>query len=425
MTRIAVIGGGPAGLMCAGFASVSGTQVTLFEKNKSEKRLDSEKFYDNAYLGKKLLITGKGRCNVTNNCDLEAFLQNITGNSKFMYAAFSYFPSQKTMEFFESMGVALKTERGNRVFPVSDRSVDVLKGLKKFIKDKNVTVRNKNIVSVVKNDEGFILTDSDGGKYCFDKVAVCTGGVSYPQTGSTGDGYAFAESLGHTVKSPEASLVPLECENWQMCSDMSGLSLKNVKLTMTDKQKNKSVFSEMGEMLFTHFGISGPLVLSASAKMKKFTSEKYRADIDLKPALDLQTVESKLIKLFEKESNKNLSNVLADMLPKSMCEPFCEYCGLAIDAKPNSITKTQRHTIAEAFKKFSLDISAFRPVAEAIITSGGVNVKEINPSTMESKIVPGLYFAGEVIDVDAYTGGFNLQIAFSTSALAAKSMADN
>ena len=425
MSSIAVIGGGAAGLLCAGLASDAGAEVTLFEKNKSERKLSSENFYDNAYLGKKLLITGKGRCNVTNNCSLDDFLKNITGNSKFMYAAFSHFPSQKTMEFFESMGVPLKTERGNRVFPESDKSVDILKGLKKFIKEKNVKVRNKNVISIVKEDEMFVVSTSDGDKFTFDKVVICTGGVSYPQTGSTGDGYKFAESFGHTVNEPVPSLVPLECENYGMCSDMSGLSLKNVKLTMTDKQKKKAVYSEMGEMLFTHFGISGPLVLSASAHMKKFTPDKYRADIDLKPALDLQTIESKLIKLFEKESNKNLSNVLADMLPKSMCEPFCEYCGMSYDAKPNSITKAERHRIAEAFKCFSFDISSFRPVAEAIVTSGGVSVKEINPSTMESKIVPGLYFAGEVIDVDAYTGGFNLQIAFSTAALAAKNIVDN
>lgn len=421
MTKICVIGGGASGLTCAGFCGLYGSDVTLYEKNKSERKIASENYFDNAYLGKKLLITGKGRCNVTNNCTADEFLSNVTANAKFMYAAFNSFPSQKTIELFENMGVSLKTERGNRVFPSSDKSVDILKGLKKFIKENHVAVRNKNVVSIVKNDDGFEVSDSDGGKSLFDKVIICTGGVSYPQTGSNGDGYRFAESLGHSVKDPCPSLVPLECENYEICSDMSGLSLKNVKLTMTDKQKNKAVFSEMGEMLFTHFGISGPLVLSASAHMKKFTPDKYRADIDLKPALDLQTVDSKLVKLFEKESNKNLANVLADMLPKSMCEPFCEYCGLAYDTKPNGVTKAERRTIAEAFKKFSLDISAFRPIAEAIVTSGGVNVKEINPSSMESKIVPGLYFAGEVIDVDAYTGGFNLQIAFSTAHLAAKS----
>lgn len=425
MTKICIVGGGAAGLMCAGFASTADTDVTLYEKNKSERKIASENFYDNAYLGKKLLITGKGRCNVTNNCTADEFLSHITANAKFMYAAFNCFSSQNTMDFFESMGVPLKTERGNRVFPQSDKSVDVLKGLKKCIREKNVKVRNKKVVSIVKKNGGFEVFCSDNTSDFFDKVIICTGGVSYPQTGSDGDGYRFAEDFGHTVKEPVPSLVPLECGNYQICSDMSGLSLKNVKLTVTDKTKNKPVFSELGEMLFTHFGISGPLVLSASAHMKKFAPDKYRADIDLKPALDVQTIDSKLVKLFEKEKNKNLSNVLGDMLPKSMCEPFCGYCGISYDAKPNSITKAERRTIAEAFKRFSLDISAFRPISEAIVTSGGVNVKEINPSTMESKLVSGLYFAGEVIDVDAYTGGFNLQIAFSTAHLAAKNAAEN
>lgn len=425
MIKVCVIGGGPAGLLASGLAASYGVDVTLFEKNKSERKIPKENFYDNAYLGKKLLITGKGRCNVTNNCGLEDFMKNVTVNGKFMYAAFNCFPSSKTMEFFESMGVPLKTERGNRVFPVSDKSVDILNGLKRFIRDNNVKVKNKCVSTVVKNEDGFVVKTTDKDSFMFDKVIICTGGISYPQTGSDGDGYRFAKALGHTVVSPLPSLVPLECYNKKMCSSMSGLSLKNVKLTITDKQKNKAVFTELGEMLFTHFGISGPLVLSGSAHMKNFSSDKYRADIDLKPALDFQTVDSKLVRLFEKESNKNLSNVLMDMLPKSMCEPFCEYCDIAADAKPNSIKKAQRQTIATAFKCFSLDISSFRPIDEAIVTCGGINVKEINPSTMESKVVGGLYFAGEVIDVDAYTGGFNLQIAFSTAALAAKGVAMN
>ncbi len=416
---IAVIGGGAAGLMCACIAAEKGADVTLFEKNRSEKQLASEKYYDNAYLGKKLLITGKGRCNVTNACTQEEFMASVTGNSKFMYAAFNAFPPEKTMEFFESAGIPLKTERGNRVFPLSDKSIDILRAFKNRLKDSGVKVINQKIVSVEKCGDVFSVCDGEKHNYSFDKVVIATGGVSYPQTGSDGDGYAFAESFGHTVTELKPSLVPLECYKAEMCSDMAGLSLKNVKLTVTDKTKKKAVYSNLGEMLFTHFGISGPLVLSASAHMKKFAPDKYRADIDMKPALDLQTVESKLIKLFEKESNKNLSNVLCDMLPRSMTEPFCEYCGISPDTKPNSINKAQRRVIAEAFKCFSLDISSFRPIAEAIVTSGGVNVKEINPSTMESKIVPGLYFAGEVLDVDAYTGGFNLQIAFSTAYLAA------
>lgn len=420
----AIIGGGAAGLMCSCIAARSGANVTLFEKNRSEKQLDKEKCFDNAYLGKKLLITGKGRCNVTNACTKDEFFSNVTSNSKFLYAAYNAFSSENTVDFFENAGVKLKNERGNRVFPVSDKALDILNAFKNEIRKSGVKVVNTKIKSVEKTGDVFVLTDDTGRTYNFDKVVIATGGVSYPQTGSDGDGYAFARELGHTVSEIVPSLVPLECENAFMCSDMAGLSLKNVTLTMVDKKKNKPVYKELGEMLFTHFGISGPLVLSASAHMKKFGKGKYRADIDLKPALDLQTVDSKLIKLFERESNKNLSNVLAEMLPKSMIEPFCEYCGISPEAKPNSITKEQRKTLAEGFKRFSFEISSFRPVSEAIITSGGVSVKEINPSTMESKIAKGLYFAGEVIDVDAYTGGFNLQIAFSTAYLAGKSLAE-
>lgn len=421
--RAAIIGGGAAGLMCSCIAAKNGADVTLFEKNRSEKLLDKEKCYDNAYLGKKLLITGKGRCNVTNACTKEEFFSSVTSNSKFLYAAYNAFTSEDTMEFFENAGVKLKTERGNRVFPVSDKALDILNALKNEMKKSGVSVVNKKVVSVEKTDGGFIITDDGENKRVFDKVVIATGGVSYPQTGSDGDGYEFAEKLGHSVSKIAPSLVPLECENASMCSDMAGLSLKNVTLTVVDKQKGKPIYKELGEMLFTHFGISGPLVLSASAHMKKFEKGKYRADIDLKPALDIQTIDTKLVKLFERNSNKHLSNVLSEMLPKSMIEPFCEYCGISPDEKPNSITKEQRRTLAESFKRYSFEISSFRPVAEAIITSGGVNVKEINPSTMESKLVKGLYFAGEVIDVDAYTGGFNLQIAFSTAHLAGINLA--
>ncbi len=422
--RAAIIGAGAAGLMCACIAARNGAEVTLFEKNRSEKQLDKEKCFDNAYLGKKLLITGKGRCNVTNACTKEDFFSNVTSNSKFLYAAYNAFPSEKTVEFFENAGVKLKTERGNRVFPVSDKALDILNAFKNEIKKSGVEVVNRKVKSIEKTEDGFIIVDDFGESYNYDKLVIATGGVSYPQTGSDGDGYEFAKKLGHTVSDIVPSLVPLECENAFMCSDMAGLSLKNVTLTMTDKHKNKPVYKELGEMLFTHFGISGPLVLSASAHMKKFEKGKYRADIDLKPALDLQTIDAKLIKLFERDSNKNLSNVLSEMLPKSMIEPFCEYCKIPPEIKPNSITKEQRRTLSEAFKRFSFEISSFRPVSEAIVTSGGVNVKEINPSTMESKIVKGLYFAGEVIDVDAYTGGFNLQIAFSTAYLAGCSLAE-
>lgn len=278
---------------------------------------------------------------------------------------------------------------------------------------------NRKIDKIEKNGQAFLLTDERGETHPFDRTVICTGGLSYPQTGSTGDGFAFAESLGHTVTALLPSLVPLECEEQALCSGLSGLSLKNVTLSVVDTERKKTVYSKLGEMLFTHFGISGPLVLSASAHMRPFEANKYRADIDLKPALELSQIDAKLVSLFETEHSKNLSNILCTMLPKSMTEPFCRMCGLAPDSKPGALTKSDRRRLAENFKRFSLHITAMRPMAEAIVTSGGVNVKQINPSTMESKLVPGLYFAGEVMDVDAYTGGFNLQIAFSTACLAA------
>ena len=424
--RVAVIGGGAAGLMCACLAASDGAQVTLFEKNRSERVLDSERYFDNAYLGKKLLITGKGRCNVTNACTAEEFRQSVIANPKFLYAAFNAFPPEQVMNYFESLGVPLKVERGARVFPASDKALDVLRVLKNELKRTGVQVINQKIEKVQKNespDEGFALTDETGATHKADRVVLCTGGLSYPQTGSTGDGYAFAAALGHTVVPCVPSLVPLECEEQALCSGLSGLSLKNVTLSMVDTERKKTVYSKLGEMLFTHFGVSGPLVLSASAHMRPFSPGKYRADIDLKPALTLEQIDAKLVALFEAEHAKQLSNLLGTMLPKSMTEPFCRMCGLSPLAKPGALTKADRRRLAESFKRFSLHITAMRPIAEAIVTSGGVSVKQISPSTMESKLVPGLYFAGEVMDVDAYTGGFNLQIAFSTAYLAAHSAA--
>ena len=417
--RVAVVGGGAAGLVCACLAAKNGAQVTLFEKNRSERVLDSERCFDNAYLGKKLLITGKGRCNVTNACTIDEFTSSVISNPKFLYAAFRAFPPEKVIAYFEALGVPLKTERGGRVFPASDKALDVLRALKNELKRTGVRVINRKIDKIEKNGQAFLLTDERGETHPFDRTVICTGGLSYPQTGSTGDGFAFAEKLGHTVTTLLPSLVPLECEEQALCSGLSGLSLKNVTLSVVDTERKKTVYYKLGEMLFTHFGISGPLVLSASAHMRPFEANKYRADIDLKPALELSQIDAKLVSLFETEHSKNLSNILCTMLPKSMTEPFCRMCGLAPDSKPGALTKSDRRRLAENFKRFSLHITAMRPMAEAIVTSGGVNVKQINPSTMESKLVPGLYFAGEVMDVDAYTGGFNLQIAFSTACLAA------
>ncbi len=412
--KIAVIGGGASGMMAAIAAASKGAEVTLFEKNKSEKVLDKEKFFDNAYLGKKLLITGKGRCNVTNACNAQEFLANVPVNSKFLYASYNGFPSEKVMEFFENGGTALKVERGNRVFPVSDRAIDILKVLKNALRENGVKVVNKKITDVDVKDGIFsgVVTE-DGKKAFFDRCIICTGGASYPVTGSDGDGYAFGEKAGHTLKEIKPSLVPLTSKD-KCCRDMMGLSLRNVVVTVTDGEKKKPLYKEMGEMLFTHFGVSGPLVLSASSHMRNMSDGRYTLCIDLKPSLDEKRLDARLLSDFTKYSNKNMDNAMADLLPSKMIVPFLNKCSIAKEQKTNTLSKEQRRTILETLKCFKIEISGFRPVEEAIITSGGINVKEINPSTMESKIVKNLYFAGEVLDVDAYTGGFNLQIAFCT-----------
>jgi len=413
---IAIIGGGAAGLMCASFASASGKSIVVFEKNSSTKRIAADECFDNAYLGKKLLITGKGRCNLTNDCNNEDFLKNVPKNAKFLYSALKCFDTASVMDFFEHNGCPLKTERGNRVFPVSDRSRDVLDALKRSINTSDCSFINSSVVSVDKNDELFYIKCSDGKQYTSYKVIICTGGLSYPLTGSTGDGYEFAKKLGHSTTELRGSLVPIElCGT--MHKTLQGLSLKNVVLTLYDK-KGKKVFSELGEMLFTHFGISGPLVLSCSAHIRQDVSD-YKLELDLKPALDEETLDKRIISDFNKYINRDLSNALNDLLPQKMIGPFIQTSGLDAMIKPNSIKKEQRRDLLNTFKHFPLQMKDLRPVEEAIITTGGIPVKEINPSTMESKICPGLYFAGEIIDVDAYTGGFNLQIAFATGKLAA------
>ena len=413
MPRIAVIGGGAAGLIAAGTAAYLGADVTLFEKNKR--------------LGTKLMITGKGRCNVTSNSPIETVLSNIPTNPRFMYAALNAFSTTDTMDLFENLGVPLKTERGARVFPVSDKASDIVNALKSYISGVNVI--NQRVIKILTdcNEVRGVCTVDENGKpyeYGFDKVIVCTGGVSYPRTGSTGDGYRLAKELGHSVVAPTPSLVPLEADK-SVCAAMSGLSLKNVELKITDKQSGKAVYSEFGEMLFAHFGITGPVVLSASAHLKPMIRNKYRASIDLKPALDEKTLDTRLLSDFSKYTNKNFSNSLSDLLPQKMIPVFIKKSGIDPYKKVNEITKEERRTLVELFKSFSFDIYGFRPIDEAIITSGGINVKEISPKDMQSKIVHGLYFAGEVIDVDAYTGGFNLQIAFSTGYLAGTSAALN
>ena len=423
--KIGVIGGGAAGMMAAITAARNGADVTLFEKNKSQKVLDKEVFFDNAYLGKKLLITGKGRCNVTNACTLEDFLANVPVNSKFMYASYNAFPSEKVMDFFEQAGTPLKVERGNRVFPLSDKAVDILRALKSKLREYNVKIVNKKIDGVFAADGSFShVVTQDGKEMSFDRCIICTGGASYPVTGSDGDGYRFAQSMGHSVKEIKPSLVPLVSKD-KCCRDMMGLSLKNVVVSVLDSKKKKPIYKEMGEMLFTHFGVSGPLVLSASSHMRDMSEGRYTLCIDLKPSLDESTLDKRLVSDFTKYCNKNMDNAMSDLLPSKMIVPFLIKCGIAKETKTNTLTKEQRRTILENLKCFKIEIDSFRPVEEAIITSGGVNVKEVNPSTMESKLVRNLYFAGEILDVDAYTGGFNLQIAFSTGYAAGKSAASD
>ncbi len=413
MIKAAVIGGGAAGLLCAGMLSQKGIDVTLFEKN--------------SVLGRKLLITGKGRCNVTNNCPADEVIRNIPHNGRFLYAAVNAFSPQDVMDFFTSRGVELKTERGKRVFPQSDKAHDIQRALVSYCAGCNVIKSEvKDIIIADGEVKGVKTAEKD---YFFDAVAVCTGGLSYPLTGSTGDGYRFAKKAGHTVIDPVPSLVPIECRE-ACCEDMMGLSLKNVTLTLFDTLKNKRLYEEMGEMLFCHFGVSGPLVLSASAHIGRGDDERagiktgrYKLLIDLKPALDEQTLNNRILGDFEKYKNKNFANALGDLLPAKMIGAVVEKTGIAPFKKVNEITKGERMALIKTLKSFELTISGLRPIDEAIITSGGVKTAEIDPKTMQSRLVKGLYFAGEVIDADAYTGGFNLQIAFSTAYLCARGIA--
>ncbi len=403
--KIAVIGGGAAGMMAAGTAARCGASVTLFESM--------------SHLGKKLAITGKGRCNVTNDSTVEEFLENVTKNPRFLYAALSVFTPQDAMDFFEELGVPLKVERGKRVYPVSDKAGDIVRAMKKYCADAKVIYEKvKNVRSL---DVGFeITTHTD--KYAFDKVILATGGKSYPLTGSDGSGYGIAASLGHTVTELIPSLIPLESKSL-LCKNMQGLSLKNVAIKILDKDK-KVLYTDFGEMMFAHFGVTGPMILSASAHLRNVDIENLTLSIDLKPALDEKTLDARLVSDFKAKANKDLINAMGDLLPSKMIEPFISYTGIAERKKVNAITKEERRKILDTLKHFVIPLSDFRPIEEAIITSGGISTKEIIPRTMESKLLPGLFFAGEIIDVDAYTGGFNLQIAYSTGYLAGKSAAE-
>ena len=395
--QVLVIGGGAAGMMAAICAAEGGAAVTLLEPNER--------------LGKKLNITGKGRCNVTNNADLPTLLANVPKNGKFLYSAFSRFDGRDTMAFFEALGVPLKTERGNRVFPVSDRAFDISGALEKRLRTLKVKLVRDRATALLMEDGSVTGAEGEKGIYRADAVILATGGVSYPATGSTGEGHRMAEKIGHTVTPLQGSLVPLR-EKGNDCARMQGLSLRNVELTVFEN--NKKIYTDFGELLFTHFGLSGPLVLSASAHMRHFEKKSYRLEIDLKPALDEAALDKRLVSDFTKYANSDFVNALNDLLPQKMIPIIVERSGIDPRQKVHEITREQRRTLLQLLKHFSVEVAGLRPVTDAIITSGGIKISEINPTTMESKLVKGLYFAGELIDVDAYTGGFNLQIAWAT-----------
>ncbi len=397
-----VIGGGPAGMFAAITAARRGKKVLLLERNDR--------------LGKKLLITGKGRCNVTNDCDSNEILRNIPRNGRFLFSAMAACPPERVKRFFEDSGCALKTERGNRVFPVSDRSVSILDVLQKELRRSGVTVRIGRVTDILTKDGNVTGVAVGQEKIDSDWVLLATGGLSYPTTGSTGDGYELARRLGHTVTPAEGSLVPLEAE--PDCAEMQGLSLRNVSVKLLNG-KGKVLFTDFGELLFTHFGVSGPTVLSASAHLK---GEGCRLLIDLKPALDEAKLNDRLLRDLQMYKNRSMENALTDLLPRSMIPVVLRRLHIDPGLQANSLNKQQRRALVELLKAFPVEISGKRPVAEAIITSGGIKVGEIDPKTMESKLVPGLYFAGEIIDCDAYTGGFNLQIAWATAYAAGMSV---
>ena len=398
-----VIGGGPAGMFAAITAASHGSKVLLLEANER--------------LGKKLLITGKGRCNVTNDCAGDEVLKNVPRNGRFLYSAMDACPPSYVMDFFQKNGCQLKTERGNRVFPVSDKSASVLDCLRDVMRRLHVTVRTSRVVQILTEDGNVTGVRTNSEILNADWVVLATGGVSYPATGSTGDGYVMAKALGHTVVEPEGSLVPLETAGAD-CQNMQGLSLRNVGVKLLNA-KGKVLYKDFGELLFTHFGVSGPTVLSASAHMK---GDGCKLVIDLKPALDEGKLNDRILRDLELYKNRTMENALTDLLPRSMIPVILRRLGIPEDLQANSLKKEQRHNLVMLLKAFDVVITRKRPVAEAIITSGGIKVSEINPKTMESKIVGGLYFAGEIIDCDAYTGGFNLQIAWATAYVAGVSV---
>lgn len=403
--KVIVVGAGAAGTMAAGAAAENGADVLLLERNEK--------------IARKVMITGKGRCNVTNNAgDIQSMISNIPGNGRFLYGAFSAFDYNDTIDFFEKLGVPLKTERGNRVFPVSDKAVDIVDALNRYITDGGVKRKTARVVDLIMENGAVIgVKTENGDTFRADAVIVATGGLSYPKTGSTGDGYELAKSVGHTVTPLRPSLSALVCREG-ICSECMGLSLKNVAIRVVDNKTKKEIYSDFGEMLFTHFGVSGPMILSASAHMRELTPERYSIYIDLKPALNHEKLDERILRDLSQNSNKSISNILSLLLPKSMISPVLRLSHIKPSQKANQLTKEMRKELVDTVKSVKLTVMDFNDISEAIVTSGGIKINEINPKTMESKICRGLYFAGEVIDCDGYTGGFNLQIAFSTGHLA-------
>ena len=413
--KVIVIGGGPAGMMAAITSAEEGNEVIIVEKMGS--------------LGRKLLITGKGRCNITNNADMKEFINNTPGNGMFLYSCFQNYTNRDIIEFLRKQGLEVKVERGERIFPVTDSSQDVLSCFTKRLKQLKVEIKYNSKVEQILIDEGNAkgVKLANGENLQADKVILATGGKSYPLTGSTGDGYAIAEELGHTITEIKPSLVPLEVYNKEEIKKLQGLSLKNVEINVIDTEKNKVIYNDFGEMIFTHFGVSGPIILSGSAHMvryknidKLFFNKKIKISIDLKPALSEEKLNERILRDFAELKNKQFKNSLERLLPKKMIETIIERTNINPDKRINEITKEERKKLVTTLKNFEVIIKGFRPIEEAIITSGGINIKEINPKTMESKLIKNLYFAGEIIDVDSYTGGFNLQIAYSTGYTAGK-----
>ena len=402
MSNVVIVGGGAAGLMAAVAAGNNGNSVTILERNPRPAR--------------KVMITGKGRCNVTNDTDINGLVAAVTEkqSGRFLYSAFNSFSAEDTKRFFESRGVPLKTERGNRVFPRSDKSVDIVDALVSAARDAGAKIFTERAISVeVANNSVLGVTAESGKTFKADRVIIATGGMSYPLTGSTGDGYNLARKLGHSITTLSPSLIPLTVKEG-FCSELQGLSLKNISVKVYKGEDSRPIFTDLGELLFTHYGLSGPVLLSASAYMKNPETGNYRVVIDMKPALDEVTLDARLLRDFGASSNRDFINALGDLLPRKMIPVVVRLSRIEPSCKVNQITKVQRAELCRLLKNLTLTVTGFRPIEEAVITKGGIPLKEVNPKTMESKIVSGLFFAGEILDVDAFTGGFNLQIAFST-----------